>query len=124
LDPIAALAFTGNSQFMELPLDDLGVRPTATEGEPAESIGRLHVDGGGELGVWECKPGRIPVVKDGVSEYMVLLRGHAVIHSADGTSVEVRPGDSFVAPDGWQGEWEIRETVRKVYVLWKTAPAA
>jgi uncharacterized cupin superfamily protein len=119
MEAIAALSFTGTSELLDVELEPLGVRPTATEGEPAESIRRLHEDAGGEMGVWECQPGRFPASKDGVGEFMLLLAGHARVHGADGTIHELRAGDSFLAPDQWRGEWEVIEPVRKAYVLWK-----
>jgi uncharacterized cupin superfamily protein len=120
MEAIAALSFIGTSELLELELEPLGVRPTATEGEPAESIRRLHEDAGGEFGVWECKPGRFPTSKDGVSEFMRLLSGRARVHGADGSVHELESGDCFLAPDLWRGEWEVIEPVRKIYVLWKT----
>jgi uncharacterized cupin superfamily protein len=29
----------------------------------------------------------------------------------------VRPGVALTVPSGWQGRWEVRETVRKTYVI-------
>jgi uncharacterized cupin superfamily protein len=124
MQAIAALSFSGTSELLELELESLGVRPTATEGEPSESIRRLHVDAGGEMGVWECLPGRIPVFKDGVSELMLILKGYARVHGSDGTTHHLRAGDTFVAPDQWRGEWEIVEPVRKAYATWKAVAAA
>ncbi len=83
MEAIAALSFSGTPELMEFELEPLGVRPTATEGEPFESIRRLHEDAGGEFGVWECQPGRFPVFKDGVSEFMCVLSGYARVHGAE-----------------------------------------
>ncbi|MGD9734436.1 MAG: cupin domain-containing protein [Solirubrobacterales bacterium] len=123
MEAVAALSFTGTSELAEVALEPLGVRPTATEGEPAESIRRLHEDAGGEFGVWECQPGRFPTAKDGVSELMHVISGHARVHGSDGSLHELRAGDTFLAPDGWSGEWELLEPTRKLYVLWKTRSA-
>jgi uncharacterized cupin superfamily protein len=123
MEAVAALSFTGTSELLEIALEPLGVRPTATEGEPAESIRRLHEDGGAEFGVWECQPGRFPTAKDGVSELMHVIAGSARVYGSDGSVHELRAGDTFLAPDGWSGEWEILEPTRKLYVLWKTGGA-
>jgi uncharacterized cupin superfamily protein len=80
----------------------------------------LFNDGVVETGVWECTPGTFPSAKDGISEIMHFVAGDATITSSDGTTHEIRPGSTFVAPDGWRGEWEIRHTVRKLYVIWTT----
>lgn len=52
---------------------------------------------------------------------MHFLSGAGTITTADGTVHEIRPGVVLVAPDGWRGTWDIRETVRKVYTIWATA---
>jgi uncharacterized cupin superfamily protein len=52
---------------------------------------------------------------------MHILAGDATLYGDDGTSVELRPGVSIVAPDGFTGRWEIRATIRKIYTVWKTA---
>jgi hypothetical protein len=31
--------------------------------------------------------------------------------------VEVKAGDSFVFPKGWKGTAEVKETIRKVYMM-------
>jgi uncharacterized cupin superfamily protein len=124
MEAVAALSFNGTSQLLELELEPLGVRPTATAGEPAESIRRLHEDAGGEFGVWECQPGRFPTAKEGVSELMHVIAGHARVHGADGSVKELRAGDTFLAMDGWSGEWEVVEPTRKFYSLWKTGGQA
>jgi hypothetical protein len=123
MEAIAALSFSGESELLEMELEAVGVRATATSGRPFESVRKLHETGGGEMGVWECEPGGIPVFKDGVSEFMHVLKGYARVRGEDGTTHELRAGDSFLAPDQWRGEWEIVETVRKVYVLWKSGAA-
>jgi uncharacterized protein len=52
-------------------------------------------------------------------EYMYVLRGEGTVTSADGATLELRPGISFVARPGWRGSWCVRETIRKIYVIWK-----
>jgi hypothetical protein len=48
---------------------------------------------------------------------MYFLAGDATITDADGTPHEILPGAAIMLNDGWRGAWEIRETVRKVYVI-------
>lgn len=45
--------------------------------------------------------------------------GTAVATAGGVTTIELRPGVSFVARPGWRGEWHVRETVRKIYVIWR-----
>ena len=32
-------------------------------------------------------------------------------------AAEIGPGDTAMFPRGWTGTWQIRETIRKLYVL-------
>ncbi len=97
-----------------------GRHSSVLEGDPVESVHVLHGDAGGRSGVWECTPGRFESARNGDTELMHFLSGEGSITSADGTIHEIRPGVVLVAPDGWQGTWEIRKTVRKVYTIWRT----
>jgi uncharacterized cupin superfamily protein len=67
--------------------------------------------------VWECTPGTYRSTKQGVSEIMQIVAGEATITGDDGTVHEVRPGVAVYLPDGWSGVWDIRQTVRKTYVI-------
>ncbi len=97
-----------------------GLRQGATAGEPVESELELYNDGTVEVGVWECTPGEFPSAKAGFTEQMLFLAGEATIAGDDGITYEIAPGVLIVTPDGWQGRWEIRTTVRKVYTIWRT----
>jgi hypothetical protein len=113
-------ALTHQADVLELELESRGVRDGAT-GDPVESSRTLFDDGIVRVGVWECTPGSFPAAKDGITEAMVILAGRATVHSADGTSVELEPGTTIVSADGWRGSWEVHETIRKVFTIWKTA---
>jgi uncharacterized protein len=92
----------------------------ATEGDPHESYFSAYIEGQTEVGVWECTPGCFPGTMDGISEMMHLLSGRATITDEDGTTHELEAGTMFVLLDGWRGEWQVHETVRKVYAIWPT----
>jgi uncharacterized cupin superfamily protein len=108
------------SDLLNLQLPSKGPRTDATSGSPEQFSLTLFDDGRVRLGVWECTPGSFPAAKDGVGEHGHIIAGDATLHGTDGTSVELRPGVTFVTPDGWSGSWEIRETVRKVFMVWPT----
>ncbi len=95
-------------------------RVPALNGAPMETFLEVYADARVELGIWECSPGRFPAAKDGIGEFMHVVEGRGILTSADGTVHEIRPGALIVTPDGWSGTWEIEETVRKEYVVWKT----
>ena len=49
-----------------------------------------------------------------------IISGSGVLRSADGTSVELTPGVSFLMEDGFVGEWEIREQLQEFYAKVQT----
>jgi uncharacterized cupin superfamily protein len=112
------LAHYGDLVTLELAED--GPRAGATAGTPVESSKTLYADTVCEIGVWECTPGAFPGAKDGIGEHMLILAGDATVIGDDGTTIDLRPGVSFVMPDGWAGRWEVRETIRKQYTIWRT----
>jgi uncharacterized protein len=118
---IPSISFNTAAQSMSLTVR--GPRVPCLSGEPIESVRELHNDGRARTGVWECTPGRFDSARDGDTEVMHFVAGEATITSAEGEAYEIRPGSVLVAPDGWRGTWEIRQTVRKVYTIWNTALA-
>jgi uncharacterized protein len=111
-----ALVSHRDALALELEPDD----PLAvTRGDPRASAMELYRDDVVECGVWEVTPGEFAGENAGFGEHMYVLRGEATVTSDDGTTVELRPGVSFVARAGWHGTWDVRETVRKIYVIWK-----
>lgn len=121
----ALLAGTGLShdtdRLRALELGEFVARTPATEGEPAEASVALYEDATIAIGVWECTPGRFPTAKQGIGELMCIIGGSGTLTASDGTAHPFADGTVLLTPDGWTGEWEVRETVRKLYVIWKTA---
>ncbi len=107
-----------------LELREVGPKPGATGGDPRESLRSILDDGRVQAGIWECTPGSFPSARDGYSELMLFLAGDATITDDDGTPHEIRPGTALLLMDGWRGAWEIRETVRKLYVITHPASAS
>lgn len=70
----------------------------------------------GSSGVWECTEGRF---RRGVAEaeYSYFISGKGSFTVDGEKPVEFRAGDALYFPANTQGEWEIRETVRKAYVI-------
>jgi hypothetical protein len=105
-------------------LESIGPWPPGIEpysGRPQAAALELSDDGHVRTGIWECTPGSFPSQRDGICELMTFLAGDATIIDADGTKHEIRPGVVRFFPDGWQGTWDIRETVRKTYTIVTTA---
>lgn len=112
---IPAVLHEGDALALELRADD---PLAALQGDPRASIHELYSDGVVQSGVWEVTPGRFQGENAGFTEHMHVLTGSATVTSDDGTTVELRPGVTFVARDGWRGEWDVHETLRKLYVIW------
>ena len=75
------------------------------------------LDAAGEFfAVWACDAGVYPRVKDKRGSFMYLLEGAGTIVDQDGTAHELGPDSILILPFGWEGHWNITETVRKVYV--------
>ena len=108
------------AELRTIELSEPTAHPLATAGDPRESYVSAYIDGQTEVGVWECTPGAFPGTKEGISEMMHLLSGRATITDEDGTVHELSAGSLFIVMDGWRGEWQVHETVRKVYSIWPT----
>lgn len=100
-------------------LDQPMPKPTATGGDPMEALRQVWAasDGSLECGVWECTPGTFSARRDGYDELCLILSGTVKVTQASGESAMLGPGDLLVTPAGWVGEWEVVETVRKVFVI-------
>lgn len=70
-------------------------------------------------GVWTCEPGHWRIVfpphKD---EYFFVLEGRLRLHdAARGTATEVTAGQGAVIPGGFEGSFEVIESVRKHFIV-------
>ena len=77
----------------------------------------FYEDGRTESGIWEVTPGVFDAAHGRYVEFMHFVAGDATITAADGQVHEVRPGVALTVPPGWRARWEVRETVRKTYVI-------
>jgi uncharacterized cupin superfamily protein len=70
----------------------------------------------GEMGIWECSPGnfRRQMIQ---AEYSYIIHGEGSFTPDGGKTVEFHAGDSLYFSENTQGEWDIRETVRKAYLI-------
>lgn len=73
-------------------------------------------DGRTQSGVWECVgPTRFRYIFD-VDESVFVTEGRAVVE-ADGTRLELGPGDAAYFPAGLSSVWTVPERVRKNYTV-------
>lgn len=89
--------------------------PTSDEIAHARTAGNTQTPAG-NAGIWECTPGRFRR-QVAQAEYSYFISGEGSFTPDGGGTVEFRAGDSiWFAPDT-QGEWDIRQTVRKAYLI-------
>ena len=76
-------------------------------------------DGRFFAGLWEAEPGcwRITYTEN---EFCQILAGRSILRSADGEEFELVAGDNFVIPAGFEGEWEVVETTKKIYAIYES----
>ena len=92
---------------------------TLSEGqEEASAMLWSSPDGSTKIGVWECTPGRFTADRTNAGEYCHIISGRASVKNADGSGERtVFAGDLLVLPQGWTGEWEIHEHIRKLFII-------
>jgi uncharacterized cupin superfamily protein len=49
-----------------------------------------------------------------------VLKGRMIVHEDGGEPVELTEGSSCIFPIGWKGVWTVVETLRKVFVVYRT----
>jgi hypothetical protein len=97
-------------------LEDWGALEEATGPEMQTSGYTLWEDGEASSGVWVCSPGP-SFWKLETNEFVHIIGGSMTVTSQEGESVTLKAGDTMVFPRGWEGTWEIHETLRKLYVI-------
>ena len=102
-------------------LVDAGRFPGAEPGSARTAELVLYEDDRTETGIWEVTPGDFEAAHGPYVEFMHFVAGEATITAADGEVHEVRPGVALTVASGWRGRWQVRETVRKTYVIVRDA---
>ena len=110
------------STFHDLANAEIGAfspKPTSIEGDQVEAVRSFFKspDGSVDIGIWECTPGRFTADRSDSSEICHIISGRVELSRIDGEVRELGPGDLLVLPKGWKGEWRIRETTRKLYMI-------
>ena len=88
-------------------------------GDPRERGLSLYADQTGQLdaGVWECEPNRHVIEAAPYDEFVYLIQGRIDIIAEDGSAETFQAGDSFMMPRGCKCTWDVKEPVRKLYVV-------
>lgn len=92
---------------------------TLRSGDPRERGRSFYADQTGQLdaGVWECEPNRHVIEAAPYDEFVYLLQGRIEVIDAEGGVETYKAGDSFMMPRGCQCTWDVKEPVRKLYVV-------
>ncbi|MAO49524.1 MAG: DUF861 domain-containing protein [Halomonas sp.] len=89
--------------------------PTSAQIAMTRSAGHTDTPVGG-AGIWECTPGRFRR-QIAQSEYSYFIEGEGSFTPDDGEPVEFYAGDIIFFTSNSKGEWNIRKTVRKAYLI-------
>jgi uncharacterized cupin superfamily protein len=69
-------------------------------------------------GVWRCEPGRWRIAMGpSERELFTVIAGRCRVHDSSGGHEEVGPGEGLCIPPGFEGEFEVLETLTKTYVI-------
>lgn len=77
---------------------------------------RVLADRNATTGFWECSPGRFRR-QVAEAEYSYVISGEGSFTPDDGETIEFRAGDVLYFTANTQGTWEIRQTLRKTYLI-------
>ena len=92
---------------------------TVQSGNPQERGRSLYADQTGQLdaGVWECEVNKHVIDSAPYDEFVYLLQGRIDVIDDDGLVETYQAGDSFMMPRGCKCTWDVKEPVRKLYVV-------
>lgn len=69
-------------------------------------------------GVWRSEPGHWRIAMGPTErELFTVLEGRCRVHDANGGFEEAGPGEGICIPPGFEGEFEVLETVTKTYMI-------
>jgi uncharacterized cupin superfamily protein len=71
-------------------------------------------------GTWECEPGESRWEFLTRGEIISVLSGRMTVQADGEDGVELTAGSSCIFPIGWCGVWTVHETLRKVFVVYRT----
>ena len=90
-------------------------------GRPMQRTWNHYVSDDGKFfsGIWEGEPGcwRVSYTEH---EFCRILSGRSILRSAGGEETELGAGVDFVIPAGFEGEWEVIETTKKIYAIYES----
>jgi uncharacterized cupin superfamily protein len=89
-------------------------------GIPRARVSTQYSDGTQQFfcGIWTSTSGKWRV-RYTEHEFCVLIEGRVRIESSAGERLELRAGDAFVVPAGFEGSWEVAEPCKKWFAVFE-----
>jgi uncharacterized cupin superfamily protein len=89
-------------------------------GIPRVRISNQFTDATQQLfcGLWTSTSGKWRV-RYTEHEFCVLIEGRVRLESTNGEKHDLRAGDAFLVPAGYEGTWEVAEPCKKWYVVFE-----
>lgn len=72
---------------------------------------------GYSVGIWQCTAFTAQMMPYPVDEYMLLLEGELTMVLPNGQETEIKAGDAFVIPKGFECQWKQTGDVRKIFMI-------
>lgn len=123
------MSTTHATRLVKLLMQPLG-EPTADQprperllqGNPVRLTWNLvqekHPTGETFCGVWRCEPGHWRIAMGATErELFTVSGGRCRVHDALGGFEEVGPGEGLYIPPGFEGSFEVLETLTKTYMI-------
>lgn len=91
------------------------------KGNPQQTTWNYFSDNSNQFhtGVWQGEVGCWKVSYTEF-EYCEILEGKSILRDSDGNEQVLEVGTKFVIPAGFEGEWEVLETCKKIYVIFES----
>ncbi|WP_428512561.1 cupin domain-containing protein [Roseovarius sp.] len=88
-------------------------------GQPVQHGHLYHeIESSGYMaGVWDCTAFTDQMMPYTVDEYMLFLDGELTMVLPDGTEIEIRKGDAFIIPKGFECQWKQPGFVQKIFMI-------
>ena len=114
-----AAAFTADD-LDEKPLGHPSAEPLTGEILTRSAVPFTSDDNRILSGVWECEPGTSRWEFLDRGEIIHVISGRMTVTRDGADAVELTPGTSAIFPIGWQGIWTVHDTLRKVFVVYRS----
>ena len=69
------------------------------------------------VGIWDCTAFTDQMMPYTVDEYMFFLEGELTMLLPNGTEIEIKAGDAFIIPKGFECQWKQTGFVRKIFMI-------